>query len=158
MSEPGRTCKQEEQRGRRDISHVWDCGKYGVRHGRLHGMKCEVFYYAICFTVFHLSIVPSPATPAMDQLSLTEPEDHPNDSGVENESDDDDYFEELPYRAEFRTIMEDDPEAYNFGTAPYSAHKLPKEVVEADCEGDDAWKLVMEQWESSVANSHLSSA
>ena len=83
----------------------------------------------------------------MDQLSLTEPEDLPNDSGVENESDDGDDVEELPYRAEFRTVKKDDPEAYNFGTAPYSAHKLPKEVVEAGCEGGDAWKLVMEQWE-----------
>lgn len=82
-----------------------------------------------------------------DQLSLTEPEDPPNDSGVENDSDDDDDVEELPYRAEFRTVKKDDPEAYNFGTAPYSAHKLPKEVVEAGCEGGDAWKLVMEQWE-----------
>lgn len=55
--------------------------------------------------------------------------------------------EELPFKAEFRTVKKDDPEAYNFGTAPYSAHKLPKEVVEAGCEGGEAWRAVMEQWE-----------
>lgn len=66
----------------------------------------------------------------------------------EEEGDElDDDVEELPFRAEFRTVKKDDPEAYNFGTAPYSAHKLPKEVVDAGCEGGDAWKLVMEQWE-----------
>lgn len=55
--------------------------------------------------------------------------------------------EELPFKAEFRTVKKDDPEAYNFGTAPYSAHKLPKEVVEAGCEGGDAWRVMMERWE-----------
>ena len=75
-----------------------------------------------------------------------------NGNGVapETESegeDSDDGVEEIPWRAEFRTVKKDDPEAYNFGTSPYSAHKLPKEVVDAGCAGGDAWKTVMEQWE-----------
>lgn len=78
---------------------------------------------------------------------LSEAEDTKIDSGIENDTDDEDDVEELPYRAEFRTVRKDDPEAYNFGTAPYSAHKLPREVVDAGCEGGDAWKKVMEQWE-----------
>ncbi len=65
---------------------------------------------------------------------------------TEDEDEDDD-VEELPYGAQFRVVRKDDPEAYNFGTAPYSAHKLPREVVAAGIEGGDAWKKVMEQWE-----------
>ena len=45
----------------------------------------------------------------MDQLSLTQPEDPPNVSGVESEYDDYDDVKALPYRAESRTVKKDDP-------------------------------------------------
>lgn len=38
--------------------------------------------------------------------------------------------EEVPH-VEFRIVKRDDPEAYSFTTPQYSAHKLPKEVVDA---------------------------
>lgn len=71
------------------------------------------------------------------------------DRRAEEEATDteDEGVEELPFKAEFRVVKKDDPEAYNFGTAPYSAHKLPKEVVEAGGEGGEAWRVIMERWE-----------
>jgi D123 len=70
----------------------------------------------------------------------------PKDSSSDEETEEDN-VEEMPFRPEFRVVNKDDPEAYNFGTAPYSAHKLPKEVVDASIEGGDAMKVLMEQWE-----------
>lgn len=59
----------------------------------------------------------------------------------------DDAIEEVPLKPEFRIVHKDDPEAYNFGTVPYGAHKLPKEVVDASSAGGGAMRELMEQWE-----------
>jgi D123 len=67
----------------------------------------------------------------------------------------DDAIEELPFKPEFRIIHKDDPEAYNFGTAPYSAHKLPKEVVDASSAGGGAMRELMEQWERLMRGEEL---
>ncbi|KFZ14513.1 hypothetical protein V501_03212 [Pseudogymnoascus sp. VKM F-4519 (FW-2642)] len=72
------------------------------------------------------------------------PERSPEEEATDTE---DEGVEELPFKAEFRVVKKDDPEAYNFGTAPYSAHKLPKEVVDAGEEGGEAWRVIMERWE-----------
>ncbi|KAI9879667.1 MAG: hypothetical protein M1830_007774 [Pleopsidium flavum] len=37
---------------------------------------------------------------------------------------------------EFRLVAKDDPEAYSFNTPRYSAHKLPRDVVDAAANGD----------------------
>lgn len=42
----------------------------------------------------------------------------------------------LPFIPEFRLIAKDDPEAYSFNTPRYSAHKLPRDVVDAAASGD----------------------
>ena len=84
-------------------------------------MKCEMFYYAICFIVFHLSAVPSPAKPAWTSCPFTEPENPPNDAAVDSESDDYDDVEELPYRIESPTVKKGDLHAYNLG----QRHALP---------------------------------
>ena len=52
-------------------------------------------------------------------------------------------------------MAKDDPEAYNFGHAPYSAHKLPREVVDANIQGASAIKDLMEQWESLMKGEDL---
>ena len=52
---------------------------------------------------------------------------------------------------EFRLVQRDDPEAYQFASAKYSAHKLPKDVVDASMTPSamkdmmDEWKRVMEK-------------
>lgn len=42
----------------------------------------------------------------------------------------------LPFIPEFRLVAKDDPEAYSFNTPRYSAHKLPRDVVDAAASGD----------------------
>ncbi|KAK5192982.1 hypothetical protein LTR99_010649 [Exophiala xenobiotica] len=46
---------------------------------------------------------------------------------------------------EFRLVLRDDPEAYQFAATKYSAHKLPKEVVDASMAPGDMTKM-MEKW------------
>jgi len=42
----------------------------------------------------------------------------------------------LPSIPDFRLVGKDDPEAYSFNTPRYSAHKLPRDVVDAAANGD----------------------
>jgi hypothetical protein len=70
----------------------------------------------------------------------------PKNSSSDEETEEDS-VDEMPFRPEFRIVNKGDPEAYNFGTAPYSAHKIPKEVVDAGVEGGGAMRVLMEQWE-----------
>jgi D123 len=77
------------------------------------------------------------------------PESGNTDNVLIHASDEDaeDGVEDILFKPEFRIVQKDDPEAYNFGTAPYSAHKLPKEVVDAGLTGGGAMKELLEQWE-----------
>ena len=65
------------------------------------------------------------------------------DSG-EEDSDSDGYEEE--YEPELRLIERDDPGAFNFGSAPYSAHKLPKDVVDASQAGEGGMQELAREW------------
>ncbi|KAI6778809.1 Cell division cycle protein-like protein [Emericellopsis cladophorae] len=47
---------------------------------------------------------------------------------------------------EFRLIEKDDPAAYNFSAPQYSAHKLPKEVVDASAAGGSGLRDFLAQW------------
>ena len=47
---------------------------------------------------------------------------------------------------EFRIIEKDDPAAYNFSSPQYSAHKLPKEVVDASMAGGGGLREFAQQW------------
>lgn len=69
-------------------------------------------------------------------------------------SDEDDEDEEVDnvWQPELRLVNKDDPEAYAFSTPQYSAHKLPKDVVEAGMSGEggmrefaDNWKRMMDE-------------
>lgn len=60
-----------------------------------------------------------------------------SDSGSEEEVDD------LP---ELRLVGRDDPEAYAFNTPQYSAHKLPKDVVDAGNEGEAGLREFLGTW------------
>lgn len=59
---------------------------------------------------------------------------------TEDEDDDEDYEPEL------RLVEKDDPSAYNFSSPQYSAHKLPKEVVDASLSGGGGLREFAQQW------------
>ncbi|MCJ1395317.1 hypothetical protein MMC18_008201 [Xylographa bjoerkii] len=47
---------------------------------------------------------------------------------------------------EFRIVKRDDPEAYTFNTPQFSAHKLPKDVVDAGADGEAGLREFMGRW------------
>lgn len=63
---------------------------------------------------------------------------------------DEDEVQDAEFVPEFRLVQRDDPEAYQFATTKYSAHKLPKDVVDASMNPEgmkdmmDEWKRVMD--------------
>ena len=59
--------------------------------------------------------------------------------------------EVMHLRSQFRIVSRDDPEAYTFNTPQYSAHKLPKEVVDAGVDGVGGLQEFMGQWRDIVA-------
>ncbi|KAL8670282.1 MAG: hypothetical protein Q9168_005166 [Polycauliona sp. 1 TL-2023] len=69
-----------------------------------------------------------------------------NDGGSEDDDDDDDDEEEDIFTPEFRLVKHDDPEAYAFNTPRYSAHKMPKDVVDAGCGGEAGLREFMGRW------------
>ncbi|KAL1881413.1 hypothetical protein VTK73DRAFT_4173 [Phialemonium thermophilum] len=64
-----------------------------------------------------------------------------------SEEEDDD---EVQYEPELRLIEKDDPAAHNFSTPQYSAHKLPKEVVDASMAGEGGMREFAQQWRDLV--------
>lgn len=52
---------------------------------------------------------------------------------------------------EFRLVGRNDPEAFNFNTPQYSAHKLPRDVVDASLDGGAGIRDFMVQWREIVA-------
>ncbi|CAK7568072.1 MAG: hypothetical protein SEPTF4163_006053 [Sporothrix epigloea] len=57
---------------------------------------------------------------------------------------------EEDYATELRLVEKDDPAAMNFSSAPYSAHKLPKEVVDASMAGEGGLREFAQQWQEIV--------
>ncbi|UKZ95141.1 uncharacterized protein TrAFT101_009993 [Trichoderma asperellum] len=47
---------------------------------------------------------------------------------------------------EVRIVKKNDPEAYNFSSPQYSAHKLPKEVVDASLAGEGGLREFAQRW------------
>ena len=52
-----------------------------------------------------------------------------------------------PFLPEVRLVKRDDPEAYSFSTPQYSAHKVPKEVVDASLAGPGGMSEFMGKWQ-----------
>ena len=65
----------------------------------------------------------------------------------EDSQEDEDEDEEDELFPEFRLIKRDDPEAYAFTTSQYSAHKLPKDVVDASLAGPGGMKDFLGSWQ-----------
>ncbi|RMJ28679.1 cell division cycle protein [Aspergillus sp. HF37] len=77
-----------------------------------------------------------------------------DESDTESESDADSQADDAgPFLPEFRLIRRDDPEAYAFSTPQYSAHKLPREVVDASLSGPGGMREFMGQWQDILARS-----
>lgn len=70
------------------------------------------------------------------------------DESLTDETDDETRTEDgLPgVKTELRLVEKDDPAAYNFSTPQYSAHKLPKEVVDASLSGEGGLREFALQW------------
>lgn len=76
------------------------------------------------------------------------------DEGSTSESEeelDDEADDDSPFLPEFRLIKRDDPEAYSFTTPQYSAHKLPKEVVDASLSGPGGMSEFLGKWQDILA-------
>ncbi|EPS45685.1 hypothetical protein H072_321 [Dactylellina haptotyla CBS 200.50] len=58
--------------------------------------------------------------------------------------------DEEDFEPEFRLINKNDPEAYNFASSNYSAHKLPKEVVDAGTAGPASIAEFAKNWRDIV--------
>lgn len=61
----------------------------------------------------------------------------------ESDKEEDEEADDLP---ELRLVGRDDPEAYAFNTPQYSAHKLPKDVVDAGNEGEAGLREFLGTW------------
>lgn len=71
------------------------------------------------------------------------------DETIEEDDDEEDDNEE-DFPTELRLVEKDDPAAMNFSSAPYSAHKLPKEVVDASMAGEGGLREFAQQWQQLV--------
>jgi hypothetical protein len=77
------------------------------------------------------------------------------DDEDEDEDDDDEEEEEADeelWLPELRLIRKDDPEAHSFSTPQYSAHKLPRDVVDASASGEGLREFAKD-WEKLLAKS-----
>lgn len=63
----------------------------------------------------------------------------------------DEEADEEVFVPEFRLVGKDDPEAYSFNTSQYSAHKLPREVVDASKGPSGSLRDFAAKWEDILA-------
>lgn len=74
----------------------------------------------------------------------------PIDSADHSDSESDSDADEEIWRPELRLIRKSDPEAYSFSTPQYSAHKLPKDVVDASQSGEGLREFARD-WQNILA-------
>lgn len=88
------------------------------------------------------------------RLSLKEGAEAGSENSPEPDLSDEDETEAYSsweYQPEFRLIKKDDPEAYSFSTPQYSAHKLPRDVVDASEGGPGPLREFAQQWKEVLA-------
>jgi len=68
-----------------------------------------------------------------------------NEEASDGDETDEEGVEDI-WQPEFRLVRSDDPEAYGFSTPQYSAHKLPKDVVDASS-GEGHLREFALQWQ-----------
>ena len=85
------------------------------------------------------------------QIHEDEPPSSPS-SSFSSLDEEEDIDQELSlFTPEFRLVNRDDPEAYSFNTPQYSAHKLPRDVVDAGADGEAGLREFMGTWREIVA-------
>lgn len=77
-----------------------------------------------------------------------ESEEEDDDDEEDEEADEEISLSQLP---EFRLVKRDDPEAYSFNTPQYSAHKLPRDVVDASQGGAGSLREFADTWKEVLA-------
>jgi len=81
----------------------------------------------------------------LELLTMEMPQEPlPNDSDVQVDAEEG--VEDLGLKLELRLVRKDDPEAYSFASPQYSAHKLPKDVVDASIGGESSMRKFAEDW------------
>ena len=73
-----------------------------------------------------------------------------DDESTSLEGEEDIINQEYPSMPEFRLVNRDDPEAYSFNTPQYSAHKLPRDVVDASADGEAGLREFLGTWREIV--------
>jgi hypothetical protein len=68
----------------------------------------------------------------------------------EDDEDEEDDIEVGKLLPEIVIVGKDDPEAYNFSTTQFSAHKLPKDVVDASRGGESVLREFADHWKGLV--------
>jgi len=80
-------------------------------------------------------------------LGIPDSSDAPHLPALSSDEDtQDEEADEEIWRPEFRLVRKDDPEAYSFSTPQYSAHKLPKDVVDASLQGEGGMREFADHW------------
>ncbi|KAK6584638.1 hypothetical protein PZA11_002862 [Diplocarpon coronariae] len=67
-------------------------------------------------------------------------------SSDEDTTTEDEDIEEVSWKPEIRLVRKNDPEAYSFVSPQYSAHKLPRDVVDASVGGESAMREFADNW------------
>ncbi|CAK4034018.1 related to Cell division cycle 123 [Lecanosticta acicola] len=86
-----------------------------------------------------------------EEEHLEEDPEGPNDDDDDDDEEADEEADEELSMPELRLVKATDPEAYSFSTPQYSAHKLPKDVVDASQSGEGLrefardWQKILEQ-------------
>jgi hypothetical protein len=84
------------------------------------------------------------AKPLLGTASDAPEEEDQGEPLTTDEEEEDEDEEEEP---EVRLVEHDDPAAYNFSSPQYSAHKLPKDVVDASLAGQGGIREFAQRWE-----------
>lgn len=76
-----------------------------------------------------------------------------NEHGDDSDSDsgDESADEELDFVPDFRVVRQSDPEAYAFNSPQYSAHKMPRDVVDASQAGGSVLREFAQEWREALA-------
>ncbi|AEO68964.1 uncharacterized protein THITE_2054748 [Thermothielavioides terrestris NRRL 8126] len=69
------------------------------------------------------------------------------DEEEEDEDEDEEETDDDEWEPEVRLVLRDDPAATNFMASQYSAHKLPKDVVDASLRGEDGVREFAQRWQ-----------
>lgn len=87
----------------------------------------------------------------LELLRLDNSADAATDKGGSSDGAEEAGEEEVPFVPELRLVRRDDPEAYGFTTPQYSAHKLPKDVVDASVGGPGPMREFADRWKEMLA-------